>query len=142
MAKSGVVKNKSVEDMEVVRLAAQVLFSKKVEDAVLLDLRGLSTITDFYLICTCQNESQMRAIINGTTRALSRKGIKSLRAEYHGGVRWAIIDYGDLIIHLFEKDTRTYYSLERLWADAKVTKLDPADYASPEEEQEDEHEEL
>ncbi len=142
MAKSGVVKDKTVEEIDLVRMAAEVLFSKKVEDAVLLDLRGLSTITDFYLICTCQNQAQMRAIINSTTRALSRKGVKSLRAEYHAGVRWAIIDYGELIIHLFEKDTRSYYSLERLWADAKVTQLNPADYASPEEEQEDEHEEL
>jgi ribosome-associated protein len=57
-------------------------------------------------------------------------------------VRWAVLDYGDLIIHLFEKDTRNYYSLERLWADAKATKLKPEDYVIEEEETEAEDEDL
>ena len=123
--------------------AAGILFSKKVEDAVLLDLRGLSSLTDFYLICTCQNEAQMRAVLHNTSKQLSREGIKALRSEYHGGVRWAVLDYGDLIVHLFEKDTRSYYSLERLWADAKATKLKAEDYVTHEEETaEDEDEDL
>jgi ribosome-associated protein len=58
-------------------------------------------------------------------------------------VRWAVLDYGDIIVHLFEKDTRNYYSLERLWADAKATRLKPEDYATPEAEAaEDEDEDL
>jgi ribosome-associated protein len=122
--------------------AAALLFSKKAEEAVLLDLRGLSSLTDFYLICTCSNEAQMRGILNNVYRALSREGVKALRSEYHSGVRWAVLDYGDLIIHLFEKDTRNYYSLERLWADAKATKLKPEDYATEEEKTEDEDEDL
>ena len=123
--------------------AATILFSKKVEDAVLLDLRGLSSLTDFYLICTCQNEAQMRAVLHNTYKALSKQGIKALRSEYHSGVRWAVLDYGDLIIHLFEKDTRSYYSLERLWADAKATKLKASDYVTQAEETaEDEDEDL
>jgi ribosome-associated protein len=73
-------------------------------------------------------------VMHHVYRVLSRDGIKALRSEYHTGVRWAVLDYGDLIIHLFEKDTRNYYSLERLWADAKSTRLKPEDYATPEEE--------
>jgi ribosome-associated protein len=122
--------------------AAALLFAKKADEAVLLDLRGLSSLTDFYLICTCSNEAQMRGILNSVYRALSREGFKALRSEYHSGVRWAVLDYGDLIIHLFEKDTRNYYSLERLWADAKATKLKPEDYATEEEKTEDEDEDL
>ncbi|HKP94687.1 MAG TPA: ribosome silencing factor [Fibrobacteria bacterium] len=132
-----------VEAQALAEKAAGILFSKKVEDAVLLDLRGLSSLTDFYLICTCQNETQMRGVLHHTYRVLSREGIKALRSEYHTGVRWAVLDYGDLIIHLFEKDTRSYYSLERLWADAKSTRLKPEDYATHEEETaEDEDEDL
>lgn len=136
-------KTKNVEAQELAEKAAAILFSKKVEEMVLLDLRGLSSLTDFYLICTCQNEAQMRAVLHHTYRMLSKEGIKALRSEYHGGVRWAVLDYGDIIIHLFEKDTRNYYSLERLWADAKATKLKPEDYATPAEETtEDEDEDL
>ncbi len=135
-------KAKNVEAQELAHKAAAILFGKKVEDAVILDLRGLSSLTDFYLICTCANEAQMRAVLHYTYKVLSRDGIKALRSEYHGGVKWAVLDYGDLIIHLFEKDTRNYYSLERLWADAKSTKLNAEDYVIHQEDTEDEDEDL
>ena len=139
MAKSKTV----VEAQALAGKAAALLFAKKAEDLVLLDLRGLSSLTDFYLICTCQNEAQMRAVLHGTAKALSREGVKALRSEYHGGVRWAVLDYGDLIVHLFEKETRSYYSLERLWADAKATRLKAEDYITHEEDAaEDEDEDL
>lgn len=111
--------------------AAAILFAKKAEDVVLMDLRELSTVADYYLIATCTNEPQMRAILNTLQRSLSREGIKSLRSEYMPGVRWAVVDYGDLIVHLFEKQTRGFYSLERLWADAPSTTLNATDYALP-----------
>lgn len=137
-------KTKTVVDAQVLaEKAAALLFAKKAEDLVLLDLRGLSSLTDFYLICTCQNEAQMRAVLHNTYKSLSKEGIKALRSEYHGGVRWAVLDFGDLIVHLFEKDTRNYYSLERLWADAKATKLKAEDYITHDEETaEDEDEDL
>ena len=115
--------------LEALHKAAAVLFSKKTEDLVLLDLHDLSTLTDYYLIGTCQNEAQMRALMTAVQRALSKDGIKSLRSEYMSGVRWGILDYGDFIIHIFEKKTRGYYSLERLWGDAKSTHLKAEDYA-------------
>jgi ribosome-associated protein len=135
-------KTKNLEAEELAHKAAAILFSKKAYEAVLLDLRGLSSLTDFYLICTCANEVQMRAVLHYTYKALSRDGVKALRSEYHGGVKWAVLDYGDIIIHLFEKDTRAYYSLERLWADAKATKLDPKNYVIKQEDAEDDDDDL
>lgn len=135
-------KTQDVTPIEIAHKAATVLFAKKAEEATLLDLRGLSSLTDYYLICTCQSEAQMRALLNNVNRGLSKDGIKPLRSEYHHGVRWAVLDYGDIIIHLFEKDTRNYYSLERLWADAKVTRLKPEDFVQPDEEIEDEDDDL
>jgi ribosome-associated protein len=124
-------KSKTVIEAQVLAdKAAALLFAKKADDLVLLDLRGLSSLTDYYLICTCQNEAQMRAVLHNVSKTLSKDGIKPLRSEYHGGVRWAVLDYGDIIIHLFEKETRTYYSLERLWADAKAVKLKAEDYVT------------
>ncbi len=117
--------------MDALNLSASILFSKKTEDLVLLDLHELSTLTDYYLIGTCQNEAQMRALMTAVQRALSKEGVKSLRSEYMSGVRWAVLDYGDFIIHIFEKKTRSYYSLERLWGDAKSTHLKAEDYALP-----------
>lgn len=133
---------KDADPVEVAHKAAALLFAKKAEDMVLLDLRNLSTVADYYLICTCQNEPQMRAMLNDVQRTLSREGIKSLRSEYMSGVRWAIIDYGDLIIHLFESQTRGFYSLERLWADAPSTRLKAEDYALAEENDTDEDDDL
>jgi ribosome-associated protein len=135
-------KTKTLDAQALAHKAAGLLFAKKAEKAVLLDLRGLSSLTDFYLICTCSNEAQMRGILNSVYRSLSREGMKALRSEYHSGVRWAVLDYGDLIIHLFEKETRNYYSLERLWADAKATELKAEDYATEEQETETEDEDL
>ncbi len=135
-------KAKNIEALDLANKAATILFSKKAEEVVLLDLRGLSSLTDYYLICTCANEAQMRALLHYTYKMLSRDGLKALRSEYHGGVKWAVLDYGDLILHLFEKDTRNYYSLERLWADAKSTKLKAEDYVTHQEDAEDEDEDL
>jgi ribosome silencing factor RsfS/YbeB/iojap len=123
----------SGEALNAAHKAAAVLFSKKAEDVVLMDLRNLSTVADYYLIATCTNEPQMRSMLGTVQRSLSREGIKSLRSEYMSGARWAVIDYGDLIVHLFEKQTRGYYSLERLWADAPATTLKAEDYALPDE---------
>lgn len=117
------------ETLRVAHRIAAELFAKKAEDVVLMDLRNLSTVADYYLIATCRNEPQMRAILGGAQRALSREGVRSLRAEYMPGVRWAVVDFGDIILHLFEKQTRGFYSLERLWADAPSTTLRAEDYA-------------
>jgi ribosome-associated protein len=118
---------------ETVRVAHRIateLFAKKAEDVVLMDLRNLSTVADYYLIATCRNEPQMRALLGGVQRALSREGVRSLRSEYMPGVRWAVVDFGDIILHLFEKQTRGFYSLERLWADAPSTTLRAEDYVT------------
>jgi ribosome silencing factor RsfS/YbeB/iojap len=117
--------------LEAAHKAAAVLFAKKAEEVLLMDLRNLSTVADYYLIATCTNEPQMRSILSTVQRSLSREGIKSLRSEYMPGVRWAVVDYGDMILHLFEKQTRGFYSLERLWADAPSTLLKASDYALP-----------
>jgi ribosome-associated protein len=116
------------EALATVHKAAAVLFAKKAEEVVLMDLRNLSTVADYYLIATCRNEPQMRAILGSVRRELSREGIKALRSEYMPGVRWAVVDFGDVILHLFERQTRGFYSLERLWADAPSTPLRAEDY--------------
>lgn len=132
MAKTKSKPKQSLSTLDAVRVAATILFSKKAEEMVLLDLKGLSSLTDYYLICTCQNEAQMRALLSIVQKSLRKEGAKALRSEYMAGVRWAVLDYGDFIIHLFEKQARGYYSLERLWGDAKSAHLKPEDFVLPE----------
>ncbi len=131
---------KTLDTLAIVHKVAGIAFSKKAEEVVLLDLKELSTLTDYYFICTCQNEPQMRALKNAVVRALSKDGVKALRAEYMPGVRWAIIDYGEIIIHIFEKAARGYYSLERLWGDAKTIQFKPEDFVQDAIEPDDENE--
>jgi ribosome-associated protein len=133
---------KILSGLEIARKAAPVLFAKKAEEAILIDLAEISSITDYYLICTCQNEVQMKSIMQNVVKALSKEGVKALRSEYHPGVRWAVLDYGDLIVHLFEKQTRAYYSLERLWGDGKATTWKPEDFPTVTEALDDDDEEL
>ena len=117
-------KRKTAEGITLAKMAATLLEQKQVKDLLLMDLRGLSTLADWYLIGTCDSEPQMKGALSQTSKELSRQGIKTLGNEIFPGTKWAILDYTDVIIHLFEEKTREYFNLERLWADAKMIRLD------------------
>jgi ribosome-associated protein len=102
------------------------LFTYKVIDPVLIDLRNVKSVLDDYLvICTCRSESQMRAIFNNVRKVLKKQNIKEVRMDCPPGVRWGVLECGFIVLHLFEKTTRNFYSLERLWADADIIRLTP-----------------
>ncbi len=123
--------NKIIQSNPVLSLAATALFAHKIENPVLIDLRRFSALTyEYLIICTCQSAVQMRAILHNTRRTLNRGKVTGIRIECSAGVKWGILDCGDLIIHVFERNTRNYYSLERLWADAKIIELNAEDFIS------------
>jgi|GEM_PF-299987 len=116
--------NKLISDNRELALTTQVLLGQKVEELVLIDVRKIKTLPyDFVVIGTCQSEVQMRSVLNTARRELKGQ-VSPLREEYTPGVRWGVLDAGDFMVHLFEKKTREYYSLERLWADAPLIELD------------------
>ncbi|MFI5041680.1 MAG: ribosome silencing factor [Acidimicrobiales bacterium] len=100
-------------------VAAQAAASKKADDVVILDVGGVLAITDSFVIASAPNDRQVRAIVEEIERRLKEVGGPSpLRME---GVRegeWALLDYGDFVVHVFLDETRKFYDLERLWADA------------------------
>lgn len=120
-----------------VELSARVLFRLRAEKVQLIDLRGKSDVADFFLIGTCASEAQMQAILNALHREFKTAHLDSLGVEYRAGVRWAVFDGVDCMVHLFEDKAREEYSLDRLWRDGAITELAASDFPSTEAGQDD-----
>jgi ribosome-associated protein len=91
---------------------------KKADDIVVMDLRGLTVIADYFIICTAGGPTQAGAIASEIEKRLSKKKVKPSGIEGLKHGRWVLMDYGDVIVHVFDEETRLYYGLERLWLDA------------------------
>ncbi len=103
---------------EIAKQAIQAALDRKAEDMTLLHVTELTTLADYYVICTGSSMTQLRAIADSVDECLSKQGIEPLRIEGYRGSGWVLIDYGSVIIHVFKKDMRMFYNIERLWADA------------------------
>lgn len=91
---------------------------KKADDVVLLDVHQLLVITDVFVIASGSTRRQVQALIDGVEEALRDAGRKPLRREGRDDSQWVLLDYGDIVVHVFDDPTRAYYDLERLWGDA------------------------
>jgi ribosome-associated protein len=107
------------------RLCASAAADKKAADIVLLDMRGVSDFTDFFLICSGSSEPQLKAI-SSAIREKTHKEINRRPSAADGlpASQWIVIDYGDVICHLFLESRRGFYDLEGLWSDAKQEKIE------------------
>lgn len=92
---------------------------KKGQNIIILNLKGISVVTDYFLIATGNTATQTKAITEYLTEKLPEVGITILRIEGLPEARWVLIDCGDLVIHIMTPETREFYSLERLWGDAE-----------------------
>ena len=108
---------------EKILLAGKAVFEKKGLDLVIFDLRGISDIADYFLICSGASDRQLRAIADAIEDALLKIGIKMDHKEGYQESSWILLDYGDLVAHIFNEDKRQYYDLERLWGDAPQVDL-------------------
>lgn len=115
---------------ELLRIAAAAADSKQAEDLVALDVSGPLPLTDIFLLASGRNERNVLAIASEIEDKLIEAGTKPLRREGRTEGRWVLIDFGDLVVHVFHDEERMYYSLERLWKDCPVLPLDlPSDRA-------------
>ncbi|MCX5800648.1 MAG: ribosome silencing factor [Candidatus Eisenbacteria bacterium] len=105
------------------REAADLALSKKAEDVAILDLRGLSTVTDFFVICSGSSDTHVKAISDAIESGLEAKGVRKWHIEGYTHKRWVLLDYVDVVVHVFHHKTREFYLLERLWGDAKIEKV-------------------
>jgi len=88
-----------------------------------MDLRGLTTITDFFVICSGDSDTQVKAIADAIEEGLKKENICYWHKEGYENLRWVLLDYVDVVVHVFQRDVREYYSLETLWGDAKIKEV-------------------
>lgn len=100
--------------------AAQCALDKKGGEIKLFDLRKLTSITDFFLICTGNTDTHVQAIADHIVEQLAQRQIKPWHIEGRENLRWVLIDYIDVVVHVFQPEVREFYGLERLWGDADV----------------------
>jgi ribosome-associated protein len=103
---------------------SEIIFSKKGYDVKLLDLQKVTTMTDYFLICSADSDSQVRAISDEIEKTLRDQGIKCWHREGYKALNWILLDYVDLVVHVFKKDSREFYNLEKLWGDAVITEME------------------
>jgi ribosome-associated protein len=101
-----------------VREAVAAAEDKKAIDLRVLHLSNVSGFTDYFLICSGGSERQVQAIADGIETRLRAEGARPLHVEGYNRGQWVLLDYGDLVVHVFDGQTRGFYALERLWADA------------------------
>jgi ribosome-associated protein len=101
-----------------VRTAAQAALDRKAVDLVVLDVQGLSSVTDYFLVCSGRSTTHVASIVDAILAALKAAEVRPLHAEGTPESGWMLLDYGDVLVHVFLEDTRVYYALERLWGDA------------------------
>jgi ribosome-associated protein len=100
------------------RLAVAVAEDKQASDIVMLDLRKLNSIADYFVVCTGESERQLKAIVDGVgERVLTELG-REARVEGTSDTGWVLLDYGDVVVHIFSATLRDYYRIERLWSKA------------------------
>ncbi|MEA2520651.1 MAG: ribosome-associated protein [Actinomycetota bacterium] len=103
---------------EVAIAAARAAADKQSTDIVVLDVHDIIVITDYFVICSAGTQRQVRAVIDAIEASLKELGVKPLRREGEPEAGWWLLDYVDVVVHVFGEEEREYYDLERLWKDA------------------------
>lgn len=109
---------------EILKKAVAILSGRKAEDLQAIDITGVSIIADYFLIASGTSNTQVRTLAEELEFKLSQEGINPLRVEGAQTATWIILDYGFVVIHVFHRETRQFYNLERLWADGRTVDLE------------------
>jgi len=112
-----------LESREFADQISELIFNKKGYDVLIMDLRNLASFTDYFIICSADSEVQVKAVADEIDKDLRGKGIKCWHREGYLGLTWVLLDYVDVVVHIFKKDAREFYSLEKLWGDAPTDKV-------------------
>ena len=108
-----------INTLDAVKIARDALEDKKGEDIKVLDIKGLSNVADCFVIASGNNPNQLRAMADEVEEKLFKEGYKLHHSEGYTGGTWILLDFGNLLVHLFNKSEREFYSLDRVWGDAK-----------------------
>ncbi len=112
---------------EIIKACVKYASEKKATDILGLDLRKISLVADYFVLCNAGNVNQAKAISDNIDEKMSEAGQRPFRTEGYKEGRWILLDFGSVVVHIFQEEERKYYNLERLWADAALVQLDIAD---------------
>ncbi len=113
------------KELQMAKLACTALEEKKGKDIQVIDIHEVSVIADYFVIASAGNQNQLQAMVDAVDETLGRAGFEAKQIEGSKNSSWILMDYGDVIIHLFDEENRLFYDLERIWRDGKV--LDPSE---------------
>ncbi len=102
---------------------AELMISKKAIDIVILDLKKLTSATDYFVVCSADSDTQVKAIADSVQEGIESLGEHVWHQEGYHALRWIVLDYVDVVVHVFHKEERSFYNLDRLWGDAKRTEI-------------------
>ncbi len=109
-----------VNSKNMLKLAYEALEEKKAEDIQVIEIKDISVIADYFIIANGANSLQVDALVDAVKDKLGRSGYEALRVEGVKSASWILMDYGDLVVHIFSKEDRLFYNLERIWRDGKT----------------------
>ena len=110
----------AAESLRIARRAVELAADKKAADIVLLEIGALTTVADYFVICSGTSERQLGSIADGIAEGLRAEGARPIGTEGSAGAHWMLLDYGGVIVHVMAAEERDFYQLERLWADAPL----------------------
>jgi len=106
------------------QIACKAIDDKKGQDIKVIDIHTVSVIADYFVIASGTNSNQVQAIVDNVEEQLGRAGFEAKQIEGNRNSSWILMDYGDVIVHVFDEENRLFYDLERIWRDGKVLEMD------------------
>ena len=106
------------------QIACKAIDDKKGQDIKIIDIHNVSVIADYFVIASGTNSNQVQAIVDNVEEQLGRAGFEAKQIEGNRNSSWSLMDYGDVIVHVFDEENRLFYDLERIWRDGKVLEMD------------------
>lgn len=111
-------------EIEMTKIALKALDDKKAMDVKVIDIHEVSVLADYFIIASGSNSNQVQAMVDNAEEELAKAGFEPKQIEGTKNSNWILMDYGDLIIHVFDEENRLFYDLERIWRDGKILDMD------------------
>lgn len=112
------------QSKEMARIAYNALNDKKGEDIKIIDITGVSVLADYFIIATGNSDSQVNALVDNVEEELHKAGFPLKQREGRASGSWVLLDFGDIIVHVFDRENRLFYDLERIWKDGRDVSID------------------
>ena len=108
---------------QMIKSAVKGLEEKKGEDIIIIDISEISPISDYFILVTGNNRSQIQAMADCVSEAMHKEGFSLKQIEGYNGANWILMDFVDIVVHIFDRESRNFYDLERIWKDGKIVSI-------------------